>query len=199
MAFDLTNFETATWLNPPPETRVQEDGLFFVTAHETDFWQSTFYGFTHDNGHFLYKEATGDFTCYVAFEAAYETLYDQAGIMLRVDHKNWIKAGIEHSDGATNFSAVVTKSGQSDWSVMRCPQTNSMQQVRLTRIDDAVLMHYLDADNQWQLIRLAHFPNTKQVAVGPMACTPTRAGLEVIFTRFDITAPVENPLHAPTA
>ena len=48
----------------------------------------------------------------------YKDRFDQAGLMLRIDHENWIKAGIEFVDGHYNVSAVVTH-GKSDWSVIR--------------------------------------------------------------------------------
>jgi regulation of enolase protein 1 (concanavalin A-like superfamily) len=30
-----------------------------------------------------------------------------------------------------------------------------------------------------------------------MACSPERAGFEVVFTGFDITTPIDHPLHDP--
>ena len=41
----------------------------------------------------------GDFSAEVLVNGYYEELYDQAGLMLRVDALNWIKAGIEFTDG----------------------------------------------------------------------------------------------------
>ena len=40
--------------------------------------------------------------------------------MLRIDHENWIKAGVEYVDGKQNVSAVVTHR-TSDWSVVQLP------------------------------------------------------------------------------
>ena len=60
---------------------------------KTDFWRETHYGFIRDDGHFRDVAAEGDFTADVAFRGDYRELYDQAGLMLRLDERNWIKAG----------------------------------------------------------------------------------------------------------
>lgn len=48
------------WLNEPREWKAQGGNLSFVTEDKTDFWQKTFYGFHHDNGHFYYRAVEGD-------------------------------------------------------------------------------------------------------------------------------------------
>ena len=107
----MTSLAHASWLNEPPPWLDEDGRLSVTTAAETDFWQRTFYGFVHDDGHFRHVDATGDFTAAVSFEGQYETLYDQAGLMVRIDAENWIKLGIEFSDGECNFSLVCTIGG----------------------------------------------------------------------------------------
>jgi regulation of enolase protein 1 (concanavalin A-like superfamily) len=165
-----------------------------VTGERTDFWQTTWYGFQRDSGHFLGVPAKGDFTARVRFKADYQTLYDQAGLMLRIDAATWIKAGIELSDGATNFSTVVTR-GESDWSVVRRPLVSGEQEVRLVRRGGAVVTHFRDPAGSWQLMRLTHFPDLPEVLIGPMGCTPERGGLEVTITGFELGPPLEDALH----
>jgi regulation of enolase protein 1 (concanavalin A-like superfamily) len=41
--------------------------------------------FTRDNGHFFNCEKIGDFTAELRVQAQYDELYDQAGIMVRLD------------------------------------------------------------------------------------------------------------------
>ena len=53
----------------------------------------------------------------------YVTTFDQMGLMLRIDHENWIKAGVEYVDGKQNVSAVVTHR-TSDWSVVQLPDAS---------------------------------------------------------------------------
>jgi regulation of enolase protein 1 (concanavalin A-like superfamily) len=178
----------------PNKVSWEQGNLRFETCNNTDFWQDTWYGFRRDSGHFLGLQAPSDFSSTISFEAQYKELYDQAGIMMRVNANNWIKAGIEFSDGVTNFSTVVTRDGKSDWSVIASPGLSGVQQVRLTRVRDSVLLHFLTKDQVWQLMRLTAFC-TREAKVGPMACTPERSGLSVTVSKFTIAPPSTDPLH----
>ena len=191
----LTQLAEGRWVNPPADFRQDDRGLWLRTVGKTDFWRHTHYGFVHDDGHFLGVPAPRAFTAIATFEGRYETLYDQAGIMLRIDEANWVKVGIEHSDGMTNFSIVVTR-GNSDWSVVGRPLISGPQSVRLTRMDGAIIAHFRRPDGGWQLMRVADFPDA-EASIGPMACSPQRAGFEATFTGFEIAAPIDHPLHDP--
>lgn len=195
MKGSLEALRSATWHCEPPDWRLDSGGLTLATGDRTDFWQETLYGFHRDDGHFLGLEVHDDFTAVVTFEADYQFLYDQAGMMMRVDERNWLKTGIEFSDEITNFSVVVTRDGRSDWSVIGVPRVSGPQQVRLTRIGAAIVVHYRGADGGWHLMRLADFPASRPVKVGPMACSPQRAGFKARFTGFEIGPPIEKPLH----
>ncbi len=185
----------ASWHCEPPEWEWANGALALTTAEKSDFWQDTFYGFRRDDGHFLGVDVGGDFTASVTFDAAYEVLYDQAGMMMRSDAENWLKTGIEYSDDVTNFSVVVTREGRSDWSVIAVPKVSGPQTVRLTRKGGAVIVHYHGADDRWHLMRLANFPGTAPVRIGPMACSPERAGLRARFDDIRIGPPLDSPLH----
>ena len=190
----LKQFSDGRWLNPPADWRLGDDGLWLQTRDRTDFWRHTHYGFVRDDGHFLHVPAPAAFTAAVTFEGRYETLYDQAGMMLRFGETHWVKLGIEHSDGMTNFSIVVT-CGNSDWSVVGQPLISGPQSVRLTRMSGAVIAHFLRPDGTWQLMRVADFPDG-DATIGAMACSPERAGFEVTFTGFALGDPIADPLHA---
>jgi regulation of enolase protein 1 (concanavalin A-like superfamily) len=59
-----------------------------------------------------------------------------------------------------------------------------------------VLRLQVSADGkQWPLMRLAPFPKSNAYLVGPMACTPERAGLKVDFSAFRLTSPLGKDLH----
>lgn len=186
----------ARWHCEPPFWSLTDERLTVSTGLNTDFWQDTYYGFRRDDGHFLGKPVSGDFSAIVVFEADYEELYDQAGLMMRADTENWLKAGVEYSDDTTNFSTVVTRNGRSDWSVVAVPRISGKQSVRLTRIAGAVITHFLSGDGNWHLMRLADFPDDRPVGFGPFACSPQREGLEARFFAVNIGPAIKNPLHA---
>ena len=187
-------FKNMTWFNEPPWGSVENNVLSVKTGNETDFWQTTFYGFEHDNGHFLYREVAGDFTMQVTFTGNYEALYDQAGLMLRADEKNWVKTGIEFTDGEVNLSVVMTRDF-SDWSVMNFPNYRGSLTIRLTRHGSAIRVQYFDENNNWRLMRLGYLALPEVCQAGIMCCSPTRAGFEVEFKDFSISEPIAAELH----
>ena len=183
-----------TWLNPPPSAIRQGQALAVTTGENTDFWRGTFYGFYHDNGHFLFRRASGDFTAELTFSGDYRALYDQAGLMVRADADHWVKAGIEFTDGSAHFSVVVTN-GLSDWSQQALPRLDGPLTIRLTRHGEAIRVQYRDAGGRWIAARLAHFPPAPTLEIGPMCCSPTRGGFGARFERFDLGAPISRDLH----
>ena len=80
--------------------------------------EPTFYGFKNGNGHLFAHRVQGDFSAVAEFAADYRNLYDQAGLMIYIDDRTWLKAGTEFTDGAPHFSVVTTREDQSDWSMM---------------------------------------------------------------------------------
>ncbi len=185
-----------TWLNPPPAASVRDNHLHVRTGLKTDFWQRTYYGFQPDSGHFLHRSWTGDFTLETTFSGRYETLYDQAGLMVRHDETTWMKCGIEYTDGAKHFSVVVTR-GHSDWSAFRIDDEFDLISARVTRNGDALFIQYrTDAMTDWRMARLAYFPaEPSEVLVGLMACSPQRDGFEAEFTDFRLGSPVSRDIH----
>ncbi|ANH04823.1 DUF1349 domain-containing protein [Shinella sp. HZN7] len=192
----ISTFDGLTWLNPPAESAIRDGRLHVRTGLESDFWQRTYYGFQPDSGHFLHRPWTGDFTLETAFSGRYETLYDQAGLMIRHDETTWMKCGIEFTDGAKHFSVVVTR-GHSDWSAFRIDHDFKAMSVRVTRNADALFIQYkTDAMTEWRMARLAYFPpELSDLSVGLMACSPQREGFEAEFTEFRLGPPLSRDIH----
>lgn len=184
----------ARWINRPP-WHSADGPLIVVTGKETDFWNNTFYGFRHTNGHFHATPVSDDFSLTVTFAASYATLYDQAGAMVRVDDDNWLKCGVEFTDGRRNFSVVVTRDDQSDWSVM--PLDGAVEApvtLRLTRHAEALRVE-VEREGRFQLVRLAFLRMPPSVEAGPMCCSPVGEGLRVTFSRTTFGEPITRELH----
>jgi regulation of enolase protein 1 (concanavalin A-like superfamily) len=182
------------WLNEPPKWRLAQDELSVVTGQATDFWRQTHYGFTRHSGHLFGYQTAGDFTATVRVRARFESLYDQAGVMVHLDAKNWVKAGLEFSDGEAMLSSVVTL-GQSDWATGSFGGDPGDFSIRAT-VEQGTLKLQASVDGErWPLLRLSPFPRATSYLVGPMCCTPERAGLEVSFSNFQVSLPNSKGLH----
>jgi regulation of enolase protein 1 (concanavalin A-like superfamily) len=182
------------WTNEPARWKLGPDGLFVATDNATDFWRETHYGFTRHSGHLFGCRVTGDFTATVRVQAQYQNLYDQAGLMVLVDERTWVKAGIELSDGEAMLSSVLTI-GRSDWATGPFRGNAADFWIRAT-VDRGVLRIQASGDGQrWPLVRLSPFPLMGEYIVGPMCCTPERAGLEVLFPEFSVMPPSGKSLH----
>jgi regulation of enolase protein 1 (concanavalin A-like superfamily) len=177
-----------TWLNAPAHWQRIDGDLIVTTDDRTDFWRKTEYGFIRDNGHFAHQTVAGDFSVQVTFTGKYRTLYDQAGLMLRLDAERWIKTGIELVDELMNFSTVVTND-TSDWSLIPLSEASDTEAVgaRLVRKGSTVSTAFRRPDGHWQTARVAGFPSDQLCQVGVMCCSPQRAGFEVRFSDFGLT------------
>ncbi|OHX25715.1 regulation of enolase 1 [Xanthomonas alfalfae] len=189
-----SSWHAGTWLNRPKTLDINGDTLDVVTDQATDFWRKTHYGFTRDSGHFLGIKAGAGFTAQLRVRAQYEALYDQAGIMVRVDEQHWVKAGIELSDGRAMLSSVLTNP-VSDWATGPYEADPKDFWIRAT-VADGVLRLQVSADGRhWPLVRLCPFPPASAYLVGPMCCTPERSGLKVRFSDWALSAPLGKDLH----
>lgn len=175
------------WHNEPA-VWADEDGVLTVTTDpDTDFWRTTHYGFVRDTGHLRGAEMPGDLVLTATFAADYRDRYDQAGLALRLDERNWIKTGIELVDGRRQLSAVVTREF-SDWSVVPVDSPRDVT-VQVTREGDAVTIRYgLDGAAPTTLLRLAYLP-PGPVLAGVMAASPTGGGFRATFTGLTLSGP----------
>ena len=178
-----------SWLNEPRGWSLEDGVLHAVTELRTDFWRETFYGWTTDNGHFFHLPATGDFTAEVIVSARHTTRFDQAGMMVRADERNWLKAGLEVTSGAVQVSTVFTRE-YSDVSMAPIAGSAGEVSMRVTRFGAALTVHCRAGDRPWQLLRLGHLDLPATVDVGVMCCSPERAGLAATFRDFRIGPPL---------
>jgi uncharacterized protein len=175
------------WLNAPRQWRAQGETLRVTTDPGTDFWRVTHYGFIRDTGHFGYEVIRGDFTAEIKVTGAYRELYDQAGLMARVDERNWVKCGVEFVGGVQQASVVVTRDF-SDWSVTPLRENPASFWLRLARCDDHVEVHLSTDGETYTMLRLGYLVPSAQTLIGPMCCSPDGDGFAVVFEGFRVSA-----------
>ena len=185
---------TGRWTHEPEEIR-REGQHVVVTAREgSDAWRHTSYGFVHDSEHALVGSLGNPEAVEVSFLLDFGEQFDQAGVFLRADGDEWVKAGIEFSDGEFQVGAVVTH-GTSDWSMAPVPNWRGRAvTVRASRDGNAVTIRARVDDEPWQLVRVAHFDPDLEVEAGIFCAAPTRAGLRVTFTGYH-RGPADDSLH----
>jgi hypothetical protein len=116
---------------------------------------------------------------------AYAEQYDQAGAMVRVDERRWLKTGVEYFDGRMRFSTVVTND-QSSWAVADLPAGIGELGLLLSRRGDAVEVRYAVGSGEPELAGLAYLPPGEAFA-GAMCAAPEGGGFQATFHDLTLT------------
>ena len=177
------------WLNEPAVWREEGDTLHVDSDAGTDFWRRTHCGEIHDNGHLYYMNVTGDFTAEARLTGDYHDLYDQSGLMVRLDEKCWLKCGIEYVDGVWHVSAVVTREW-SDWSMILLPGADHVS-IRVKRQGSAFDIYYATGGGDYVMYRQTFLTEHPTLKVGMMSASPTGKGFTAQFERFSLQMKAE--------
>jgi len=177
--------EKMTWFNEPAEWSIKDNSLEVLVTPKSDYWRISHYGFTVDDAPFFYTVRGGEFEVKARISAKYQTRFDQAGIMLRIDHENYIKAGIEFVDGKYNLSTVVTHK-TSDWSIIPIEKEIPYIWIKAVRRLDAVEFFYSFDDKNYIMMRNAWLQDNHPVMVGLMAASPDGEGFRAKFDYFNV-------------
>lgn len=179
-------FAAMKWLNEPASWHKSGDKLVVQSRAKTDFWHKTFYGYVTDNGHFFHQPASGDFTFEARINGKYAALYDQAGLMVRLDAENWMKCGTEFFDGQRHASVVFTRDF-SDWSTMPDLSNSAPVWWRAVRKKDSIeTLCSLDGKN-FTSVRQGYFVPSVKVEVGIMCAAPEGTGFKSTFDNLKLT------------
>jgi regulation of enolase protein 1 (concanavalin A-like superfamily) len=173
------------WYNEPAKWSADDEMITITANAKTDFWRKTHDGGIRDNGHFYFQPVRGDFTADVKFTADYHALYDQAGLMVRLDEQTWLKCGVELFNGVLCASAVVTRDF-SDWSVVPLVDAPPVFWLRVARHGSTVEVSYSRDGGAYTLLRQAHLTDVETVSVGVMVCAPTGDGFTAMFEEFKV-------------
>lgn len=177
--------EKMTWYNEPAKWAVSDGALLMEVTPKSDYWRISHYGFTVDDAPFYYATYGGEFEAKVKITGNYQARFDQAGLMVRIDHENYIKAGIEYVGGKYNLSVVVTHT-TSDWSVITLDKPVKSVWIKAVRRRDAVEVFYSFDDKEYVMMRNAWLKDNTPVMVGMMGACPDGDGFNVRFDNFSV-------------
>ena len=167
------SLEKMNWFNEPEVWKIENNTLTMGVTPQSDYWRISHYGFTVDDAPFYYATYGGEFEAKVKITGNYKERFDQAGLMLRIDHENYIKAGIEYVDGKYNLSAVVTHH-TSDWSVITLDKPVPYIWIKAIRRLDAVEIFYSFDDKNYTMMRNAWMQDNIPMKVGTAAQSTQR-------------------------
>lgn len=173
------------WFNEPQKWDIKNNVLSMNVTPQSDYWRISHYGFTVDDAPFLYTTYGGEFEAKVKISGDYKVRFDQSGLMLRIDHENYIKAGIEFVDGKYNLSTVVTHK-TSDWSVITLNKPVPFVWIKAIRRLDAVEIFYSFDDKEYIMMRNAWLQDNHPVMVGLMGACPDGNGFTAKFENFSV-------------
>lgn len=177
--------EKMQWFNEPEKWTVENQALSMFVTPKSDYWRISHYGFTVDDAPFYYALYGGEFEVKVKITGDYKNRFDQAGLMLRIDEQNYIKAGIEFVDGVYNLSTVVTHK-TSDWSVIALEKPVPFIWIKVVRRLDAVEVFYSFDDKTYTMMRNAWMQDNTPMMVGVMGACPDGDGFNVKFENFKV-------------
>jgi regulation of enolase protein 1 (concanavalin A-like superfamily) len=177
-----------SWLNPPASVTYGGGTVTARTRARTDFWRKTFYGYVTDNGHFFHVPVFGEFVFQARVNGKYASLYDQAGLMVRLDEKRWMKCGSELVDGKRRASVVFTHEF-SDWSTMDDVSQSDAVYWRVARKKDSIEAQVSADGSSFYTVRQGYFPAFVEAQVGVMCAAPEGAGFEATFDDLRLEKP----------
>lgn len=177
--------EKMQWFNEPEQWEIKGKALTMSVTPHSDYWRISHYGFTVDDAPFCYATYGGEFEVKVKITGDYKVRFDQAGLMLRIDKENYIKAGIEFVDGKFNLSTVVTHH-TSDWSVISLDKPVPYIWIKAVRRKDAVEVFYSFDDQTYTMMRNAWMQDNTPMMVGVMGACPDGEGFNATFEHFKV-------------
>lgn len=175
-----------SWFNEPARWEIKTPDAFVMQVpSQTDYWRISHYGFTVDDAPFYYALYGGEFEAKVKITGSYKTTFDQMGLMLRIDHENWIKTGVEFVNGKQNVSTVVTHK-TSDWSVVELDKAPKSIWIKAVRRLDAIEVSYSYDDKKYTMLRTCWMQDNCPIMVGIMGASPDGEGFEAVFENFEV-------------
>jgi regulation of enolase protein 1 (concanavalin A-like superfamily) len=131
----------------------------------------------------MYLPVSGDFTFQARVDGNYSTLYDQAGLMVRLDEKHWMKCGTELVENK-RWASVVFTHDFSDWSTSEDLTQRGAVYWRVVRQKDSIEARCSLDGEKYLTVRQGYFPAGQKVLVGVMCCSPEGQGFDATFDQL---------------
>ncbi len=185
---DLTLFK---WTREPKKHSIADGVLEIVTEPHTDLWQNTYYHFCNDNAPLLLMETEEkffSFTVKADFRASGHR-FDQCGVAVYLDGKNWLKAAVEYeTEKFGHLGSVVTNDGYSDWATAEIDASIREIWYRLSRREDDFCVECSFDGIAFHQMRICHLKKAAgRIAFGVYACSPEDSSFAAKFSEFDLS------------
>lgn len=181
----LMDFE---WYNEPKNVIFLDKEMKIVAEPQTDFWQSIHHGIKKDNGHFFFLRKEGDFDLTAKWSFEEILNFNQCGLMIRVDERNWFKVSLMTADqNNPEIGTCLTLGGHSDWAGTKL---NALPQSIFYKLkkkgDDFVCSYSLDKKSYIRLRQFYLKGIEPEIKVGVYICAPQQNSFEAILDEIEI-------------
>lgn len=182
--------ENLFWKDPLHSFSLQKDKIVMITEPNTDLWQRTYYGFSHENAPALLMTTDESFfsvSVRTDFESKHQ--FDQCGMMIYLDQDNWFKASVEYENNIfQRLGSVVTNQGFSDWATTDIDAEIKCMYYRLSRRkSDYCIENSMDGIHYKQM-RIFHLTaGSGKINLGFYACSPGQSSFKATFTEMQVT------------
>ncbi len=183
----LENLKDFEWYNEPENVIFTDKEIKIVAKKETDFWQSKHHHFAKDNGHLFFLRKTNDFGIYVHWKANESANFNQCGIMVRLDDKNWFKASLMYQKpDEAEIGSCVTINGHSDWAGVLLANAPVEVWYKLVRQKDDFMVYYSLDGNKYIRLRQFYMNTTGiELKAGAYICSPQTDRFEAVLSDID--------------
>lgn len=188
----MTEFNTRNliWTRSPKRYSIDAAQISIITEPGTDLWQRTYYGFQNDNAPVLQMATSEKFFSFVVkTEFSSKRRFDQCGIVIYLDSKNWLKASIEYENTEyQRLGSVVTNHGYSDWATTDIPASVKSMWYRLSRRESDYCIECSHDGVTFKQMRICHmWEGAEKIRFGIYACSPEDSSFEAKFTEMELT------------
>lgn len=185
----LETLKDFDWYNEPQKVRFDESGMHVAAKMRSDFWACARYDFCKDDGHFFFSYIKGDFICDLNWSCADADLFNQCGIMVRLDEKNWFKASVMYeSNDSPMLATSLTCDGYSDLATLPLTAKTDRVWYRLQKRKGCYVAYYsLDGENFIQMRKFYLAREKEEVMAGAYICSPQSENFEALLHDLQIT------------